>query len=394
MQDALFTLEEPVGSTSQRARRRRAALSPLLKWPGGKGGELDQILRAAPRESTRFFEPFVGGGAVFWAMPADTPSFINDLSDELILLYRLVQQADSALEQHLSSIDEWWNRLLRHSDSRATEFVPRFITGRTVANDEWIIEACNDLLAGVEETVPDSWHDLRQSFVREARASVPKKIARMQRIEVQRNARLPEQDLIANLEGALKAACYTTLRTAYNAGRRASERSSRQGALFFFLREYSYAAMFRFNARGDFNVPYGGISYNRKDFRSKIDHMFAQEVRARFAVTHIECLDFEAFVETHQPEHGDFMFLDPPYDSDFSDYDLNSFGRKDHERLASVMRSVPCAFQLVIKATPAVEAIYNDSSWNVSAFDKTYMWTIKERNDRSATHLMIRNYET
>jgi site-specific DNA-adenine methylase len=29
--------------------------------------------------------------------------------------------------------------------------------------------------------------------------------------------------------------------------------------------------MFRYNSNGEFNVPYGGISYNRKDFSKKID---------------------------------------------------------------------------------------------------------------------------
>ena len=42
-------------------------------------------------------------------------------------------------------------------------------------------------------------------------------------------------------------------------------------AVFYFIRDYCYAAMFRYNANGEFNVPYGGISYNRKDFNKKVE---------------------------------------------------------------------------------------------------------------------------
>ena len=66
-----------------------------------------------------------------------------------------------------------------------------------------------------------------------------------------------------------------------------------QAANFYFIREYCYGSMFRFNARGEFNIPYGGMSYNRKDMRSKIDGMFNREMEALFAKTDIHCCDFE-----------------------------------------------------------------------------------------------------
>ena len=45
-------------------------LSPLIKWPGGKEKELGVIFAYAPRAFTNYYEPFVGGGAVFTAFPA------------------------------------------------------------------------------------------------------------------------------------------------------------------------------------------------------------------------------------------------------------------------------------------------------------------------------------
>ena len=46
--------------------------------------------------------------------------------------------------------------------------------------------------------------------------------------------------------------------------------------------------MFRYNANGEFNVPYGGISYNRKDFKKKIDYIESEELITKLASTKLK----------------------------------------------------------------------------------------------------------
>ena len=43
---------------------RSERLSPVIKWAGGKEAELKHILPNVPDRFERYFEPFVGGGAV------------------------------------------------------------------------------------------------------------------------------------------------------------------------------------------------------------------------------------------------------------------------------------------------------------------------------------------
>ncbi len=63
---------------------------PIVKWAGGKKQVLAQIRRRLPREMETYYEPFIGGGAVFFAL-ANRKAFkravINDLNKELTDTY-------------------------------------------------------------------------------------------------------------------------------------------------------------------------------------------------------------------------------------------------------------------------------------------------------------------
>lgn len=67
--------------------------APLLKWPGGKRSELPQIRTNIPPHR-RYFEPFFGGGSVFFDS-IHVPSYGNDLHPDLIMFYRFVKHQDT-----------------------------------------------------------------------------------------------------------------------------------------------------------------------------------------------------------------------------------------------------------------------------------------------------------
>ena len=150
--------------------------------------------------------------------------------------------------------------------------------------------------------------------------------------------------------------------------------------------------MFRFSAKNTFNVPYGGITYNRKSFLEKVDRLFSPAMRTRLVATTWRSQDFEPFLAEAAPTSSDFVFVDPPYDSDFSAYDNRAFGWRDQERLARVLGELPAQVMVVVKDTPVVRRIYGGDRWRIVGAPKTYMWTIKSRNDREATHLTITNH--
>ena len=63
---------------------------PLLKWVGGKTQLLDQLETRLPEMFDRYFEPFVGGAALFFAMRPPRAS-LRDVNEELINCYRAVR---------------------------------------------------------------------------------------------------------------------------------------------------------------------------------------------------------------------------------------------------------------------------------------------------------------
>jgi DNA adenine methylase len=64
---------------------------PFLKWAGGKGQLIGQLRPLFPTRFGRYFEPFVGSGAVFFAI-APRVAVLSDVNRELIDCYRAVQK--------------------------------------------------------------------------------------------------------------------------------------------------------------------------------------------------------------------------------------------------------------------------------------------------------------
>jgi DNA adenine methylase len=101
-----------LADTSRGASRKA---SPFLKWAGGKTQLLSTFDQFLPDKFNRYFEPFVGGGAVFFHMAGredGLPAHISDLNDELINCYSVVrdnvEQLIKALKKHRNESDYYY----------------------------------------------------------------------------------------------------------------------------------------------------------------------------------------------------------------------------------------------------------------------------------------------
>jgi len=68
----------------------RAPATPFLKWVGGKTSLLPELMKHVPARLRRYHEPFVGGGALFFAV-RPRRAFLSDSNVELVHCYRQVR---------------------------------------------------------------------------------------------------------------------------------------------------------------------------------------------------------------------------------------------------------------------------------------------------------------
>lgn len=63
---------------------------PIVKWVGGKRQLMFELLKDMPKSYNRYFEPFIGGGALFFELQPEQ-AYISDMNEELINLYSVVR---------------------------------------------------------------------------------------------------------------------------------------------------------------------------------------------------------------------------------------------------------------------------------------------------------------
>ena len=82
-------------------REEKLSVSPFLKWVGGKRQLLNRLVPLVPKEYGRYFEPFVGGGALFFCLLPNRAT-ISDINEELINCYRVIRDDVELLIEDLA----------------------------------------------------------------------------------------------------------------------------------------------------------------------------------------------------------------------------------------------------------------------------------------------------
>lgn len=83
---------------------------PFLKWVGGKGRLLSQLAAFYPTQYESFYEPFVGGGALFFSLRPAT-AHINDTNTKLINTYIRIRDDVEALIAELKTLETHYYEL-------------------------------------------------------------------------------------------------------------------------------------------------------------------------------------------------------------------------------------------------------------------------------------------
>lgn len=275
-----------------------AHAAPVVKWVGGKRQLLPQILPLIPAEMTAYCEPFVGGGAVLFALQPGR-ALVNDLNEDLITVYRVIKEDADALIRHLS----------RH------------------------------------ENTPEYFYRIR--------------------------------DLDRDKEA------YAALSDVEKASR------------LLYLNKTCYNGLFRVNASGAFNSPYG--HYRRPNI---VNEQTIRGVSRYFNACDITFFsgDFAAVLD--RVPSGGFVYLDPPYDpvsdtASFTGYNKGGFGREEQLRLKACCDALTARgvkFLLSNSATPFIRELYG--SYRVSIVQARRAVNSVASRRGAIEEVLVRNYGT
>ena len=158
-----------------------------------------------------------------------------------------------------------------------------------------------------------------------------------------------------------------------------------ESVLYFFINKTAYSGMIRYNAQGEYNVPFGRY----KNFNT---HLISAEHHELLQGADLKCGDFSVLFD--MASEDDFMFLDPPYDCIFNDYGnisfVNGFDESEHRRLATAYRQLKCKALMVIGKTALTEELYGD--YIKGEYEKSYAVNIRNRFKSEAKHIIVTNY--
>lgn len=113
----------------------RIVCRPFIKWAGGKQALLPELLRRVPTSFKKYYEPFLGGGALYFALQPEA-AFLSDSSAELINAFQVVKDKVEPLicdlGQHVYERDYYYwirkaDRMQQYQRWTAVRRASRFI---------------------------------------------------------------------------------------------------------------------------------------------------------------------------------------------------------------------------------------------------------------------------
>ncbi len=271
---------------------------PFVKWAGGKRQIMSEIKKLLPERFGTYFEPFVGGGALFFEL-SPKKAVLNDYNKELINVYNCIQD-ESKFEKMCHELD---HHEMNHSEDY-------YYSIRNIDKDKMNFSHLSDY----------------------------KKAART-----------------------------------------------------IYLNKACFNGLYRVNSKNEFNVPFGK--------KTKVNTYDGQNLGIVHCVLNFNDIkilscDFEEAVKS--AKKGDFIYFDPPYDSDtstFTSYTDEGFGKDEQKRLAEVFKKLDkkgCYVMLSNHNTTLIKELYKNFNIKVIKANRNINANGKKRG--KVEEVIITNY--
>ena len=272
---------------------------PFVKWAGGKRQVINELLKYVPDEFDKYYEPFVGGGALLFEL-SPKKAVINDSNEELMNVYNVL------------------------------------------CNEEKFKKMCNLLNSYETKHNEEFYYNIRNK---------------------------------------------DRSKTAFN---RLSDYT--RAARTIYLNKACFNGLYRVNSKNEFNVPFGKKThvntYEGSNLITVSNYLTMNDVK-------ILSVDFEEAVK--DAKKGDFVYFDPPYDSDtksFTSYTETGFDKSEQTRLARVFKELDKKGVYVMlsnHSTVLVNELYKD--YHIYTIEAKRNINANGKKRGKVEELIITNYE-
>lgn len=274
---------------------------PFVKWAGGKRQIINKLKQYLPEDYNTYYEPFVGGGALFFELFTSygKKAVLNDYNFELMNVYNCLKD------------EEKYEKMCRELDYHETNHSEEYYYNiRNLDKDKRKFGKISD-------------------YKRAART--------------------------------------------------------------IYLNKACFNGLYRVNSKNEFNVPFG-----KKEKVNTYEGQNLGIVHCIISFNNVELLstDFETAVES--AKKGDFIYFDPPYDSDtstFNGYTEDGFDRNEQVRLARVFKELDakgCFVMLSNHNTSLINELYKDYNIHVIEAQRNINANGKKRG--KVEEVIITNY--
>ena len=157
-------------------------------------------------------------------------------------------------------------------------------------------------------------------------------------------------------------------------------KTKKAAELFYYLNRTCYNGLCRFNSKGKFNVPFGRykvINYKKDFFIYKKD----------FSKWLFSAKDFEKI----KIKKNDFIYIDPPYDVEFTNYSKEGFSWKDQIRLVQWLSKQNCPIVVSNQATQRIVQLYKKYGFKVKTIDAPRMISCTGNRKKAKEIIAMKN---
>ena len=140
----------------------------------------------------------------------------------------------------------------------------------------------------------------------------------------------------------------------------------KRAARTIYLNKSCFNGLYRVNSKNEFNVP-----FNKKNKVNTYDSGNLGIIHSYLNFNNVKTLSVDFEESVNDANKGDFIYFDPPYDSDtstFNSYTEDGFGKKEQERLAKVYKELSgrgCYVMLSNHNTKLINELYKDYNIHV-----------------------------